>query len=111
MKQKEDPIIKEDPADKLDRNADNYLHSEKGQATRERYNRSPKRQVVVRRYSKSDKDKLAKLKYYYSKKGQETIHRIYDRKKMFRAFARYVKEHPECTIEEFEKTYQEDSDE
>lgn len=110
-KKKADPVVKEDPADKIDRAADNYLHSDKGKATREKYNKSPKRKVVVQRYSESEKDKLAKRKYYYSEKGQETIHGIYDRKKMFRAFVKYQVGHPECTIEEYEKIYKEEHSE
>lgn len=101
----------QDPADKIDANAEKYLHSEKGKATRDRYNKSPKRKEAVRRYSESDKDKLAKRKYYYSSKGQETIHNIYERKKMFKSFAAYQEDHPDCSIEEFEKLYKEEHSE
>lgn len=90
-------------ADKLDAARRRWSKTPKRKEAQRRYEEKEKGQATIKKYQQTEKFKLSVQKYYFSKKGQDAHLKRRKLVKDFRQAAKWLKEHPGKTYEDYLK--------
>ena len=90
-------------ADRIDATQKRYSRGEKNKAAQRRYRGSPRGRAAQQKFTLTEKFKLAYQKYYYSDKGQAAHLARRELVKDFRVAARWLRDNPGKTFEDFLK--------